>query len=58
MGLKPGQVCLKDIWPHTLVCIEKKQYDRYNSFFTISIDLGVRYKREIHMKIDAPWSFL
>ena len=43
MGLKPGQVCLKDIWPHTLVCIEKKQYDRYNSFFTISIDLGVRY---------------
>ena len=28
------------------------------TFFTISTDLSMKNKREIHMKIDAPWSLL
>ena len=51
-----GQVRFKDIWAHTLEWIEKESIGLINKFLTI--DLSMKYKREIHLNFDVPWWLL
>ena len=51
-------MCVLKVFRHThWLELRKNQYDEYNTFFTIHIDMSMKYKRDIHIKFDVPWLF-